>query len=80
MQYTQLGSSGLTVSRLAERHEVPVAHVAYAWLLAKPQVSGVIVGASRPDQVAGNLAAAEFSLTGRSSPCHILPGGCVSGV
>ena len=50
--------------KIAERHDVPVTHIAYAWLFAKPQVSSVIVGASRPGQLAGNLAAAGFTLSG----------------
>jgi aryl-alcohol dehydrogenase-like predicted oxidoreductase len=48
---------------IAEAHDVPVAHVAYAWLLAKPEVSSAIVGASRPEQLADNLAAADVALT-----------------
>lgn len=48
---------------IAQRHAVPVAHVAYAWLLAKPEVSSVIIGASRPEQLTDNLAASELSLT-----------------
>lgn len=48
---------------IADARGVQVAHVAYAWLLAKPEVSSVIVGASRPEQLAENLAAASFSLT-----------------
>ena len=32
--------------------------------MAPPGGSSVIVGASRPDQLAGNLAAADFSLSG----------------
>jgi aryl-alcohol dehydrogenase-like predicted oxidoreductase len=48
---------------IADSRGVPVAHVAYAWLLAKPGVSSVIVGASRPEQLADNLAAAELALT-----------------
>jgi aryl-alcohol dehydrogenase-like predicted oxidoreductase len=51
-----------TMREIADRHGVPVAHVAYAWLLAKPEVSSVIVGASRPEQLADNLAAAELAL------------------
>lgn len=50
--------------KIAECYDVPVTHVAYACLFAKPQVSSVIVGASRPDQLAGNLAAADFPLSG----------------
>jgi aryl-alcohol dehydrogenase-like predicted oxidoreductase len=48
---------------IAESRGVPVAHVAYAWLLAKPEVSSVIVGASRPEQLADNLAAADVELS-----------------
>ena len=40
-----------------------VAHVAFAWLFAKPDVSSVIVGASRPEQLSDNLAAADLELT-----------------
>lgn len=49
--------------KIAEEHGVPVAHVAYAWLFAKPEVSSVIVGASSREQFAANLAAADVSLT-----------------
>jgi aryl-alcohol dehydrogenase-like predicted oxidoreductase len=48
---------------IAHARGVSVAHVAYAWLLAKPEVSSVIVGASNPQQLADNLAAAELALT-----------------
>lgn len=48
---------------IADRRAVPVAHVAYAWLFAKPEVSSVIVGASSPEQLSANLAAADLSLT-----------------
>jgi aryl-alcohol dehydrogenase-like predicted oxidoreductase len=47
---------------IADGRGVPVAHIALAWLLAKPHVGSVIVGASGPAQVAENLAAAEFTL------------------
>jgi aryl-alcohol dehydrogenase-like predicted oxidoreductase len=48
---------------IADLRGVPVAHVAYGWLLAKPDVSSVIVGASKPEQLADNLAAADVELT-----------------
>jgi aryl-alcohol dehydrogenase-like predicted oxidoreductase len=51
-----------TLRTIAERRGVPVAHAAYAWLFAKPEVSSVIVGASRPEQLSDNLAAADLSL------------------
>lgn len=52
-----------TMRDIARRHDAPVAHVAYAWLLAKPGVSSVIVGATSPEQLTGNVAAADLSLT-----------------
>ena len=36
---------------IAERHQVPVARVALAWLLSRPQVSTVIMGAKTPAQL-----------------------------
>ena len=47
---------------IAQSRGVSVAQVALAWLLQQPQVTSVIVGAKRPDQLADNLAAAEVSL------------------
>jgi aryl-alcohol dehydrogenase-like predicted oxidoreductase len=37
--------------------------LAFAWLLANPVVSSVIAGATRPEQVRANAAAAEWTLT-----------------
>ncbi|MFC6083268.1 aldo/keto reductase [Sphaerisporangium aureirubrum] len=50
--------------RVAARHEVGVARVALAWLLARPGVTSAIVGAKRVDQLAENLAAVDLELTG----------------
>ncbi|SDU37010.1 aldo/keto reductase [Jiangella alkaliphila] len=47
---------------LAGEHGVTPAQVAYGWLLARPGVSSLIVGASSPEQLAENLAAADFVL------------------
>jgi aryl-alcohol dehydrogenase-like predicted oxidoreductase len=47
---------------IAARHQVSVAQVALAWLLSRPQVSTVIVGAKTPQQLADNLAASRFTL------------------
>ena len=44
-------------------HGVSVARVALAWLLAKPQVMSVIIGAKTVEQLDDNLAAAELALT-----------------
>ncbi len=48
---------------IAERHQVSVARVALAWLLARPLVSTVIVGAKTPEQLADNLGASGLALS-----------------
>ena len=48
---------------IAAAHGVSVAQVALAWLLHQPQVTSVIVGAKRPDQLADNLAATKLALS-----------------
>ncbi|MBL0089698.1 MAG: aldo/keto reductase [Ideonella sp.] len=47
---------------IAAAHGVSVAQVALAWLLHQPQVSSVIIGAKRPEQLGDNLAAASLKL------------------
>ncbi|MBK6008517.1 aldo/keto reductase [Ramlibacter ginsenosidimutans] len=42
---------------------VSVAQIALAWLLHQPQVTSVIVGAKRPEQLADNIAATEVQLS-----------------
>jgi len=48
---------------MAESRGVSVARIALAWLLHQPQVTSVIVGAKRPEQLADNIAATEVKLT-----------------
>jgi aryl-alcohol dehydrogenase-like predicted oxidoreductase len=48
---------------IAARHEAGVAQIAIAWLLAKPVVSSVIVGASKPHQLEDDLKAADLKLS-----------------
>ncbi|MBO0726993.1 MAG: aldo/keto reductase [Blastocatellia bacterium] len=48
---------------VAARHEASVAQIAIAWLLAKPVVSSVIVGASKLHQLEDNLRAADLELS-----------------
>ena len=48
---------------LAAARDVSVAQIALAWLLHQPQVTSVIVGAKRPDQLADNIAATTVSLS-----------------
>ncbi|MCM3578822.1 aldo/keto reductase, partial [Micrococcus luteus] len=51
------------VARLADDHGVPRAHVALAWLLAKPGVTAPIIGATKPEHLATAIRALDFSLT-----------------
>jgi aryl-alcohol dehydrogenase-like predicted oxidoreductase len=48
---------------VAQAHEVSVASVALAWVLAKPFVTSVIIGAKRVYHLQQNLSAAELQLT-----------------
>lgn len=48
---------------IAEAHGVSVARIALAWLLAKPAVTSVIIGAKTSDQLEDNLAASDVELT-----------------
>jgi aryl-alcohol dehydrogenase-like predicted oxidoreductase len=48
---------------IAKAHGCSPARVALAWLLAKPVVTSVIIGAKRLDQLQDNLAAVELTLT-----------------
>jgi len=48
---------------IAEAHGVSVARVALAWLLHQPQVTSVIIGAKRPEQLADNMAATQLTLS-----------------
>ena len=56
--------AGVDVMRpIAQRHKVSVAQVALAWLLSRPQVTSVIVGARTPEQLDDNLQASKLELT-----------------
>ena len=48
---------------IAEGHDATVAQVALAWLLTRPLVSSILVGATTPDQLENNLKAADLVLT-----------------
>ena len=47
---------------LAGQAGVSLVTLAVAWVLAHPAVTAPIIGASRPDQLADSLAAAEYTL------------------
>ena len=48
---------------IAEAFGVSVARIALAWVLAKPAVTSVIIGAKNTDQLLDNIKAADLSLT-----------------
>jgi aryl-alcohol dehydrogenase-like predicted oxidoreductase len=48
---------------IAKAHGCSPARLSLAWLLAKPVVTSVIIGAKRLDQLQDNLAAVELRLT-----------------
>ena len=62
---------------IAQAHETSVAAVALAWILAKPFVTSVIIGAKRVDQLRQNLSAVEIQFTadeiGRLDEVSALP-------
>ena len=49
---------------IAERHQVSVAQIALAWLLSKPHVTSVIVGARTMEQLKDNIGATKVTLSG----------------
>jgi aryl-alcohol dehydrogenase-like predicted oxidoreductase len=49
---------------IAEAHDASAAQVALAWLLGRPAVTSLIVGARTEEQLADNLRAAELELSG----------------
>ncbi|GBR54130.1 oxidoreductase [Neokomagataea thailandica NBRC 106555] len=49
--------------RVAEEHGVSAARVALAWLLGRPGVTSVVLGARKESQLLDNLAAVELLLT-----------------
>lgn len=48
---------------IAEKNKISMAQLALAWCLRRPEVSSVIIGASRPSQVEDNAAASGVTLS-----------------
>jgi aryl-alcohol dehydrogenase-like predicted oxidoreductase len=51
------------VKQIAQNHEASPAQVAIAWLLTKPFISSIIIGANKLHQLEDNLGAADLKLT-----------------
>lgn len=48
---------------VAESINIPLSHLALAWVLRRPEISSTIMGASKPEQVISNAAASEVTLS-----------------
>ena len=48
---------------IANAHNCSPARISLAWLLAKPVVTSIIIGAKRLDQLEDNIAAVDLKLT-----------------
>ena len=48
---------------IAKAHNCSPARISLAWLLAKPVVTSIIIGAKRVDQLEDNIAAVDLKLT-----------------
>ncbi len=63
---------------IAARHGVSVAQIALAWLLSRPVVSSVIVGAKKAEQLADNIGATRVALSAEDlavlDKVSVLPG------
>jgi len=51
------------IAPIAKAHNCSAARISLAWLLAKPVVTSIIIGAKRLDQLEDNIAATEVKLT-----------------
>ncbi len=51
------------IAPIAEKYSCSAARIALAWLLAKPVITSVIIGAKRKDQLLDNVAATQLQLT-----------------
>ena len=51
------------IAPIAKAHGCSAARISLAWLLTKPVVTSIIIGAKRLDQIKDNLAAVELNLT-----------------
>jgi len=55
------------IGKIAQRHETTHAAVSLAWLLSRPEVSSIIVGARNVEQLQGNLKSLDVKLSAEES-------------
>jgi aryl-alcohol dehydrogenase-like predicted oxidoreductase len=51
------------LEQFARDHDRTLIELAFAWLLAQPSLVSVIAGATQPEQISANVAAAEWKMT-----------------
>jgi len=51
------------VERVAQTHDVPLAHIALAWMLARPSITSAIIGARTVDQLSELVGASELQIS-----------------
>jgi aryl-alcohol dehydrogenase-like predicted oxidoreductase len=51
------------VRRIAETHAVPMAHIALAWMLARPSITSAIIGARTVDQLGELIGSTDVQLS-----------------
>jgi aryl-alcohol dehydrogenase-like predicted oxidoreductase len=51
------------VREVAEAHNVPMAQIALAWMLAKPVITAPVIGATKPHHLEDAAAALSIQLT-----------------
>ena len=63
MRYTKGYEVVAKLKQISEKHQASVAQTALAWVLRKPFVSTVLIGATSLDQLKNNLGATDLVLT-----------------
>ena len=63
MFFLRLALSRRYLQKFAEDRGHTLLELAFSWLLTRPAVSSVIAGATKPEQIKANVAAAQWSLT-----------------
>lgn len=58
-----------TLGEIADRHQASIPQIALAWLLHKPGVTSIIVGARKEEQLIDNLKSVDIALSAEEMTC-----------